>query len=119
MIDDHSRYGIVLPQTGSTGAELVQEQLQIALTENGVPEGMRMEHDIPWWSSTWATGATELSLWLMKQGMGLPWISKIPIALYSHASWVRFCRVCLPACPALESTCWASSISAGELLKAI
>ena len=73
MIDDHSRYGIVLPQTGSTGAELVQEQLQIAFPENGVPEGRRMEHGIPWWSSTAATGARELSLWLMKQGRGLPW----------------------------------------------
>ena len=61
VIDDHSRYLIRLQQTGSTRAELVQEQLQIAFTENGVPEDMLMDHGIPWWSSTSATGATELS----------------------------------------------------------
>jgi len=73
VIDDHSRYVIVLQQTGSTRGELVQEQLQIAFSENGLPEGMLMDHGIPWWSSTAATGATELSVWLMKQGIGLHW----------------------------------------------
>ena len=73
VIDDHSRYLIRLQQTGSTRAELVQEQLQIAFTENGVPEDMLMDHGIPWWSSTSATGATELSLWLIKQGIRLHW----------------------------------------------
>ena len=73
MIDDHSRYVIRLQQTGSTRAELVQEQLQIAFTENGLPEGMLMDHGIPWWSATAATGMTELSVWLMKQGIGLHW----------------------------------------------
>ena len=48
MIDDHSRYVIRLQQTGSTRAGLVQEQLQIAFTENGLPEGLLMDHGIPW-----------------------------------------------------------------------
>ena len=73
MIDDHSRYVIVLQKTGSTRAELVREQLQTAFTHNGVPEGMLMDHGIPWWSATAATGATELTVWLMKQGIGLHW----------------------------------------------
>ena len=73
VIDDHSRYVLVLQQTGSTRAEPVQEQLQIAFSENGLPEGMLMDHGIPWWSSTAATGMTELSVWLMKQGIGLHW----------------------------------------------
>ena len=73
VIDDHSRYVIRLQQTGGTRAELVREQLQIAFSENGLPEGMLMDHGIPWWSSTSATGATELSVWLMKQGIRLHW----------------------------------------------
>jgi len=73
VIDDRSRYVIVLQMTGSTRAELVRQQLQAAFTDNGVPEGMLMDHGIPWWSATAATGATELSVWLMKQGIQLHW----------------------------------------------
>ena len=73
VIDDHSRYVIRLQQTGSTRGELVQEQLQIGFGENGLPEGMLMDHGIPWWSATTARGATELSVWLMKQGIRLHW----------------------------------------------
>ena len=73
VIDDHSRYVIVLQMTGSTRAELVREQLQTAFLHCGVPEGMLMDHGIPWWSARAATGATELTVWLMKQGIGLHW----------------------------------------------
>jgi transposase InsO family protein len=73
VLDDHSRYVILLQMTGSTRAELVREQLETAFTSNGVPEGMLMDHGIPWWSATAATGATELSVWLMKQGIQLHW----------------------------------------------
>jgi transposase InsO family protein len=73
VIDDHSRYVILLQMTGSTRAELVREQLQTAFADSGVPEGMLMDHGIPWWSATAATGATELSVWLMKQGIQLHW----------------------------------------------
>ena len=31
------------------------------LRSNGVPEGMLMDHGIPWWSATAATGMTELT----------------------------------------------------------
>ena len=73
VIDDHSRYVILLQMTGSTGGELVREQLQTAFGDSGVPEGMLMDHGIPWWSATAATGATELSVWLMQQGIELHW----------------------------------------------
>ena len=73
VIDDHSRYLIVLQVTGSTRGELVREQLERAFADCGVPEAMLMDHGIPWWSATGATGATELSVWLMKQGIGLHW----------------------------------------------
>src|ERR1035438_451179 len=73
VIDDHSRYVVLLQVTGSTRAELVREQLQTAFGHSGVPEAMLMDHGIPWWSATAPTGATELTVWLMKQGIGLHW----------------------------------------------
>ncbi len=73
VLDDHSRYVVVLQATGSSRAELVREQLEAAFRHNGVPEGMLMDHGIPWWSSRAPTGATALTLWLMKQGIGLHW----------------------------------------------
>jgi len=73
VIDDHSRYVVLLQVTGSTRGELVREQLQTAFGHSGVPEAMLMDHGIPWWSATAPTGATELTVWLMKQGIGLHW----------------------------------------------
>jgi transposase InsO family protein len=73
VIDDHSRYVLVLHHTGSTRAKLVREQLQKAFLEVGVPQAMLMDHGIPWWSEQAPTGATELTIWLMKQGIQLHW----------------------------------------------
>src|SRR5208337_705829 len=74
VIDDHSRYVIVLQAVGSTRAELVREQLESAFAGCGVPQAMLMDHGVPWWS--WAgpqAAPTGLALWLMKQGIGLHW----------------------------------------------
>jgi len=73
VIDDHSRYVLVLQQTGSTRGELVREQLQRAFSDSGVPDGMLMDHGIPWWSARAPMGTTELAVWLMKQGICLHW----------------------------------------------
>ncbi len=73
VIDDHSRYVLVLQQTGSTRGELVREQLQRAFSGSGVPDGMLMDHGIPWWSARAPMGTTELAVWLMKQGICLHW----------------------------------------------
>jgi Integrase core domain len=73
VLDDHSRYLLVLQAVGSTHAALVREQLEGAFTHSGVPEGMLMDHGIPWWSAQAPGGATHLSLWLMRQGIRLHW----------------------------------------------
>lgn len=73
VLDDHSRYLLALQATGSPRRELVQEQLQRVFYECGVPEGMLMDHGIPWWSARAAMGTTELAVWLMKQGIELYW----------------------------------------------
>lgn len=73
VLDDHSRYLIVLQAVGSTRAERVREQLEKAFAGCGLPEGMLMDHGVPWWNTLAPMGASQLSLWLMKQGIGLHW----------------------------------------------
>lgn len=73
VLDDHSRYLIVLAANGSTKAEPVREQLEGAFDRCGVPEGMLMDHGTPWWSTSATGGLTSLSVWLMRQGIRLHW----------------------------------------------
>jgi len=73
VLDDHSRYVVVLQKMASTSGDLVREHLQGAFGACGVPEGMLMDHGIPWWSAQSPQGFTKLSLWLMKQGIALHW----------------------------------------------
>lgn len=73
VIDDHSRYVLVLKTVASTGGELVREHLEDAFGDCGLPEAMLMDHGIPWWSAQSPHGYTKLSLWLMKQGIELHW----------------------------------------------
>jgi transposase InsO family protein len=71
VLDDHSRYAVRLHGTWSTKAEPVQEQMEEAFQQCGVPEAMLMDHGTPWWNMKAFTGATWLTLWLMKQGIRL------------------------------------------------
>src|SRR5207248_4790484 len=48
VLDDHSRYLLVLQAIWSTRAELVREQLESAFMSCGVPSAMLMDHGIPW-----------------------------------------------------------------------
>ena len=73
VLDDHSRYLLVLQAVWSTRAELVREQLESAFLSCGVPQAMLMDHGIPWWSTLAPGGATALTLWLMKQGIEMHW----------------------------------------------
>ena len=74
ILDDHSRYLLVLQAVGSPRAEVVREQLESAFDRCGVPQAMLMDHGTPWWSWSGPSAAvTGLALWLMKQGIGLHW----------------------------------------------
>lgn len=73
VLDDHSRYLIVLQAVWSNHAERVKEQLEGAFQSCGVPQAMLMDHGIPWWSTQAPSGATGLTVWLMKQGIRLHW----------------------------------------------
>ena len=71
VLDDCSRYAVVLQGTWSTRGEVVREQLESAFQSHGLPAEMLMDHGIPWWSGKGARGWTRLTVWLMKQGVGL------------------------------------------------
>jgi transposase InsO family protein len=73
ILDDHSRYAIALQETGSTRASGVKVCLEAAFESCGMPEEMLMDHGTPWWNMNAATGATWLTVWLMKQGIQLRW----------------------------------------------
>lgn len=73
VLDDHSRYLLVLQAVPTNHAELVREQLQSAFMGCGVPQAMLMDHGVPWWSTKAPGGITQLTLWLMKQGIRLHW----------------------------------------------
>ncbi len=73
VLDDHSRYLVVLAANGNTDGQPVREQLESAFQECGVPEAMLMDHGVPWWSQQAPSGRTKLSLWLMRQGIRLCW----------------------------------------------
>ena len=73
VLDDHSRYLIALAATGGTHGGPVQQQLEEAFQRCGVPEAMLMDHGTPWWSTHAQFGRTQLSLWLMRQGIRLCW----------------------------------------------
>jgi transposase InsO family protein len=71
VLDDYSRYLIVLNGGRDMCGETVREQLESAFIQCGVPEGMLMDHGSPWWGRQSPCGMTQLSLWLMRQGIRL------------------------------------------------
>jgi transposase InsO family protein len=73
VLDDHSRYVTALERTGSTRAEGVQEALEKAFCECGVPDEMLMDHGTPWWNGQGYRGWSKLTVWLMNQDIELHW----------------------------------------------
>jgi transposase InsO family protein len=71
VLDDASRYAIALDGTWTTRSEAVQQRLRKAFTDCGLPDAMLMDHGTPWWHHQSAGGWTQLSVWLMKQGIQL------------------------------------------------
>ena len=72
VLDDCSRYalGLTALDDRKLGKD-VRQTLTRIFQENGMPEGMLLDHGTPWWSAQQAWGWTQLSIWLMKLGIGL------------------------------------------------
>ncbi len=73
VLDDHSRYLIALQATGGLDGNRVRDALEQAFLRCGVPDAMLMDHGTPWWNWQAFCGRTQLSLWLMRQGIRLCW----------------------------------------------
>lgn len=71
VLDDASRYAITLDGIGTTRGEAVRERLETAFRDCGLPDAMLMDHGCPWWNQQASGGWTQLSVWLMKQGVQL------------------------------------------------
>jgi transposase InsO family protein len=71
VLDDHSRYLIALKHLGSTKMEGVRSTLQEVFQQVGVPEALLVDHGIPWWNGASPWGITELTVWIMQQGIRL------------------------------------------------
>jgi len=69
VLDDHSRYVVVLEHLESSKADAVQGCLRRTFESHGLPEAMLMDHGTPWWNAGSPWGWTELTVWLMRQGV--------------------------------------------------
>ncbi|MGH9205457.1 MAG: IS481 family transposase [Acidimicrobiales bacterium] len=71
VLDDHSRYAVVLEHLPSGTGEHVQARLERAFGECGLPDAMLMDHGAPWWNMQSSGGWTRLSVWVMRLGIRL------------------------------------------------
>ncbi len=78
VLDDHSRYLLVLRAVGSNHGALVREQLETVFASWGMPGAMLMDHGVPWWSATAPTGATKLTVWLMSKTRHPAALERVP-----------------------------------------
>lgn len=70
VLDDHSRFNVVLQALGNERLETVQPVLQRAFERYGLPERINADNGPPWGSPT--RGAlTELGVWLIRLGIRL------------------------------------------------
>jgi len=71
ILDDHSRYLLALQHLGSTRAQGVRETLQTTFEQVGLPDALLVDHGIPWWNHASPCGITELTIWILQQGVRL------------------------------------------------
>ena len=71
LIDDHSRFALALEGLGSLQGNGVEATLRATFEREGVPEAMLMDHGAPWWSPANGHGLTEVSVFLIRQGVDL------------------------------------------------
>jgi transposase InsO family protein len=71
ILDDHSRYLVALKHLGSTRMVGVRSTLEQTFEEVGLPEALLVDHGVPWWNNASPWGLTELTVWIMRQGVRL------------------------------------------------
>lgn len=89
VIDDHSRYAVVLHASDNERHQTVQSAVQAAFERYGLPEVVLTDNGSPWGSTTDRT-LTKLGVWLIEQGVA-PWHSP-PRHPQNHGKNERFNR---------------------------
>jgi transposase InsO family protein len=69
VIDDHSRYNIVLSACSRTTTQVVQEALERAFRCYGLPSRINTDNGAPWGSPSAPGQLTELAVWLIRLGI--------------------------------------------------
>ena len=69
VLDDHSRYSLVLQACSNEQHATVQERLRSAFRHYGLPQGMLMDNGSPWGSGTRESPWTALTVWLLRLGV--------------------------------------------------
>ena len=69
ILDDHSRYLVLLKHVGSTQMVAVRAAMCGAFAHAGLPETLLFDHGIPWWNPASPIGWSELTVWILRQGI--------------------------------------------------
>ena len=69
VLDDHSRFNIVLAACGRTTTEVVQTELERAFRCYGLPSRINTDNGAPWGSPSAPGQLTELAVWLIRLGI--------------------------------------------------
>jgi transposase InsO family protein len=69
VLDDHSRYSMVLQACMNEQRLTVQERLIGAFRHYGLPQGMLMDNGSPWGGDTHVSPWTKLTVWLLRLGV--------------------------------------------------
>lgn len=69
VLDDHSRFLLTLEHLENARTRAVQDSLRKTFDHHGLPDQMLIDHGTPWWNANSPWGWTELSVWIMRQGI--------------------------------------------------
>jgi transposase InsO family protein len=71
VLDDHSRFAVGLTALSSQHGAGVRVALVEAFHQYGVPDRLLVDHGTPWWHRGSAQGLTQLTVFLIQQGITL------------------------------------------------
>lgn len=69
VLDDHSRFNVVLCASGNQRGETVRTALVQAFEHYGLPEAILCDNGTPWGGVAEGTGHTALTVWLLRLGI--------------------------------------------------
>lgn len=69
ILDDHSRYLLALRQLSAQDTHSVKAVLTETFQHSGLPESLLLDHGKPWWDGINIWGWTELTVWILSQGI--------------------------------------------------